>query len=59
MRFNAKGFLVFIACGLLISLAATSGGGGWFYLTEAVVSGGILFGVAGFFSEHRTGRPVS
>ena len=53
MHFSLKALLVFIGFFVLLALALSSNGGGWFYVAEAVATVVILLGVAGLLRERR------
>src|SRR4029078_12799038 len=53
MHFSPKALLVFIGFFVLLALALSSNGGGWFYVAEAVATVVILLGVAGLLRERR------
>jgi hypothetical protein len=53
MRFNPKALVVFIGFVVLLGLALSSNGGGWFYTAEAIVTALILFGIGGLVRERR------
>jgi hypothetical protein len=50
MQINFKGLLIFIGFTALIAMAASSHGGTWFHVGEAVSTVVILAGVAGFLT---------
>jgi len=51
MTFNPQGLLVLVGFGVLLTLALSSPGGGWFRFAEAVVTVIVLLGVAGLLRE--------
>ncbi len=53
MQFNPKALLVLIGFFVLLALALSSNGGGWFYLAQAVATVVILFGLVGLLRERR------
>ena len=53
MHFNPRAVLVLAGFGVLVALGASSNGGAWFYLGEAVSTVVILAGVGGFLSGAR------
>ena len=53
MQFNLKGLLIFIAFAALIAVAS-SNGGTWFHIGEAVATVIILAGVAGLLTGNRS-----
>jgi hypothetical protein len=52
MQFNPKALLVLLGFLVLLVMATSSNGGGWFHVAEAVASAVILLGVAGFLRDH-------
>ena len=54
MKFNPKALLVLIGFGVLLALASSGNGGGWFHFAEAVATSIIVLGVAGFLRESGT-----
>jgi hypothetical protein len=53
MRINPKALAVFIGFVVLLALALSSNGGGWFYAAEAIATVVILLGIGGLFRERR------
>jgi hypothetical protein len=53
MQFNLNGLLIFIAFAALIAMAS-SNGGTWFHIGEAVATVIILAGVAGLLTRNRS-----
>ena len=54
MHFNPRAVLVLAGFGVLVALGASSNGGAWFHLGEAVSTVVILAGVGGFLSGARS-----
>jgi hypothetical protein len=54
MHVNFKALMIFIGFAALISMAASSNGGIWFHVGEAVSTLVILAGVAGFLTRYRS-----
>ena len=52
MQFNPKALLILLGFLVLLVMAMSSNGGGWFHVAEAVASVVILLGVAGFLRDH-------
>jgi hypothetical protein len=52
MQFNPKALLVLLGFVVLLVMAMSSNGGGWFQFAEAVASVVILLGVGGFLRDH-------
>jgi len=53
MHFNPKALLTLAGFVVLVAVAASSNGGGWFHFGEAVSTVVILAGVAGFLRGNR------
>ena len=56
MQFNPRALLVLVGFGVLLTMAVSSDGGGWFHFAEAIASVVILLGVAGFLRERVRAR---
>ena len=56
MQFDFKALLVLIGVLLLIALAVSSNGGGWFHLAEALMTVLILLGIGGGLTPSRSGQ---
>ena len=54
MRINFTALLIFIAFAALIAMGASSNGGTWFHIGEAVSTVVILAGVGGFLTGNRS-----
>ena len=54
MQFNPSALLILIGFCVLVLLAASSSGGTWFHLAEAVSTVVILAGVGGFLNGSRS-----
>jgi hypothetical protein len=54
MQINFKALLIFIGFTALTAMAASSNGGTWFQIGEAVSTVVILAGVAGFLTGNRS-----
>ena len=54
MKFNPKALLVLVGFGVLLTMASSSDGDGWFHFAEVVATVVILLGVAGFLRESGT-----
>jgi hypothetical protein len=54
MQFNPKALLVLVGFGMLLAMALSSNGGGWFHFGEAVATAVIVLGLAGLLPGSRT-----
>lgn len=54
MQLNFKALLIFIGFAAFIAMAASSNGGTWFHIGEALSTVLILAGVAGFLTGNRS-----
>ena len=54
MQINFTALLIFIGFAALIAMGASSDGGTWFHIGEAVSTVVILAGVAGFLTGNRS-----